>query len=136
MLEWRHPQENCWFNLQSTSVYLPHKHKCNKLLHLHSYNTTLVHKLCDTNHIARVNSVNWYLHAEHNGEINPTAVVFNDGDFWMYSFLMACWIFSLFKITAYNIILNTLFPITFKKVMITMLCYHSIRFSTKKLTLG
>jgi hypothetical protein len=40
------------------------------------------------------------------------------------------------KITAYNIILNTSFQSLFKTMMITMPCYHSICFSSKKLTLG
>jgi hypothetical protein len=40
------------------------------------YKTTMDNKLYNTDHEARVNFVNWYLHREHAGETDPTLSVF------------------------------------------------------------
>jgi len=58
-----------------TANGLHHQHellKKKKLLHLHAYETTVVHRLHNTQLDARMNFVNWYLHAMHDGEIYPT----------------------------------------------------------------
>jgi len=41
------------------------------------YNS-LVQKLYDTHHGARVYFVQWYLHEVHDGETNPTPILFSD----------------------------------------------------------
>jgi hypothetical protein len=52
-----------------------------KLLHLHSYDTTAVHEVCDTCREARWNFPNRYLLAVCDGEIeeiDPTLIPFSD----------------------------------------------------------
>lgn len=39
-----------------------------KLLHLHAYETSVVHRLHNTELDVRMNFVNWYLHVVHKGE--------------------------------------------------------------------
>ena len=39
-----------------------------EMLHVHPYETTVVHKLCNTDCEARLNSVNWYLHTMMMGK--------------------------------------------------------------------
>jgi hypothetical protein len=45
-----------------------------KLLHLDSYKTPGIINLFDTDHEPKLNILNWYLHWEHAGEVDPTLV--------------------------------------------------------------
>ena len=46
------------------------------LPHLHQYKTTVVHKYYNKDHEAGGNFVHWHLHAVHNGETDPTVILF------------------------------------------------------------
>jgi hypothetical protein len=50
-----------------------------KLLYLYAYKTGIVHKFYNTDHEARgILWSGWYLHAVHDGEIDPTLILFSE----------------------------------------------------------
>ena len=52
-----------------TANGLHHQHEqLKKLINLHVYEATVVHRLHDTELDARLNFMNWYLHVPHEGE--------------------------------------------------------------------
>jgi len=57
--------------------------KCNKTAVFSLYKTTMDNKLYNTDHEAKLNFVDWYLHREHAGEIDPTLSPFS-GEAWSH----------------------------------------------------
>jgi len=56
-------------------VFVSFPQNITKLMQLHQYNTTAVHKRYDEDHVAKWNFVTWYLQEMHAQEINPTLIV-------------------------------------------------------------
>ena len=50
------------------------KHTNRLLLHVHPYNEILVHEIYLANREERLNFVDWYLHAMHDGEYAPQSL--------------------------------------------------------------
>ena len=69
-------QQICLLDLQSKSACLHNQLKMqqNCFICIH-YKTTVVHKLCDTDHEGRRHSVNPYFHGVHDGEVDLTLIV-------------------------------------------------------------
>ena len=57
-----------------------------KLMYLHPYKTTVVHKLWQLS--AKVNFVNWYLQKVYAGEVNLMLVLFSDEAWFQHSWYM------------------------------------------------
>jgi hypothetical protein len=63
---------------QQTSVSTSSSRTASKLFHSHAHTTTVVHKLYNTDHKARVNFVKLYHHVAYDAEIFPTFTLFSD----------------------------------------------------------
>jgi hypothetical protein len=77
LLYCRHFQGNQWLHLHGkrASLRYPARNQA-KLVHLYPHNTTIVHKLCDTNYAAKLNFMNWCRHWVNAEVIHPTLVCF------------------------------------------------------------
>jgi hypothetical protein len=49
---------------------------CNKTAALQPNKITMVHEFYDIDHAARVNFVNYYIHVVHDGNTDPTLILF------------------------------------------------------------
>ena len=73
--DWQHLQKNLRRNLHTKWVSVSFPQNTTKLMQLHQYNITAAHKRHDADHVAKWNSVIWYLQEMHAREINPTLIV-------------------------------------------------------------
>jgi len=78
VLHCRNVQKNYWLHLHSQRACQSHLKK--KLL---PHKITVVHKLYRNDNEARLNFVNWYCHALHDGEIDPTLLLIR-GKAWFH----------------------------------------------------
>jgi len=83
MLDWRHLQGTHWTHLHSKEcdcIIITNKIK---LMYVHPYKTTVVHKLWRLS--AGLNFVNWYLQRVHAGEVNLMLLLFSDEAWFHHS---------------------------------------------------